>query len=403
MTGPADAAPTGEPIRLAELMAALSLATDLGLGQQLEHALGVCLSALELAGRVGCSRDECSDVYYVALLEHIGCTGAASDLARWVGGDEIHFQSGAQVLGPLSEPTEDLRYLVRRLADDRPVPERARLVARMLAGGTKRVHRMAADICEAGTVLARRLHMPESVALALGQLMERWDGKGVPGNAAGEEISRALRTVRVAHDFVAVAGVRGGEAAIAALERRRGRGYDPGIVDAALAEPETVLRAADVPDRWERVIDAEPAPVATISRAGLPSVARAFAEFTDVKVDFLHGHCIRVAELSATAAETLGGSAADVTEVRTAALLHDIGRVAVPNGVWEKPRPLSAGDWERVRLHPYYTERILARCGALAPLAEMAGSHHERLDGSGYHRGAMAAHLGVGARLLAAA
>jgi HD-GYP domain-containing protein (c-di-GMP phosphodiesterase class II) len=384
-------------------MAALSLATDLGLGQPLERALGVCLSALELAERLGCSPGERSDVYYVALLEHVGCTSAAPYLADWVGGDEIHFQSGVQALGPLSEPVEDLRHLVRRLADDRPPPERARLIAHMLAAGTKRTEVLAANICEAGTLLARRLHMPESVAAALGQLMERWDGKGVPGAAAGDEISRALRIVRVAHDLVAVHRARGRAAAAAALERRRGHGYDPEIVDAALADPEALVRAAEVADPWARVIEAEPAPLATISHAGLASVARAFAEFTDVKVGFLHGHCTRVAQLAATAAEGLGGSRTEIAEVRAAGLLHDVGRAAVPNGIWEKAAALSAGEWERVRLHPYYTERILARSSALAPLAGSAGSHHERLDGSGYHRGATAAHLGVGARLLAAA
>ncbi|MGH2967652.1 MAG: HD domain-containing phosphohydrolase, partial [Solirubrobacteraceae bacterium] len=83
--------------------------------------------------------------------------------------------------------------------------------------------------------------------------------------------------------------------------------------------------------------------------------------------------------------------------------VHDVGIVSVPNGIWDKPGPLSAGEWERVRLHPYYTERVLERSRVLAPLALVAGSHHERLDGSGYHRGATAAQLSAGARLLAAA
>jgi hypothetical protein len=114
-------------IRLAELMAALSLATDLGLGQALEHELGICLAAFELADRLGCKPEERSDVYYVALLAHVGCTAGASHFASRVGGDEIHFPSGAQVAGPASEPSEDMRYFARRFADDRPLPERARL------------------------------------------------------------------------------------------------------------------------------------------------------------------------------------------------------------------------------------------------------------------------------------
>jgi HD-GYP domain-containing protein (c-di-GMP phosphodiesterase class II) len=390
-------------IRLAELMAALSLATDLGLGQPLEHELGVCLSALELAGRLGSTPAESSEVYYVALLAHVGCTAAAPYFASWVGGDEIHFQSGVQVLGPASEPSEDIRYLVRRLADDRPLPERARLVAKQLVGGQKQFELAAANLCEGGRLLARRLHLPDEVARALGQVTGRWDGKGVPRDAAGEEISRPLRIVRVAHDLVAVAHGRDRDAAVEALKRRRGRGYDPQVVDAALADPEALIRAADVPDAFERVIDVEPRPVATISSAGLDSVARAFGEFADLKLGFLRGHSTRVAELAAAAAEALGCSRGEVSEVRSAGFFHDVGRVAVPNGIWNRPGPLSGGEWERVRLHPYYTERVLERSPRLAPLALLAGSHHERLDGSGYHRGATAAQLSVGARLLAAA
>ena len=398
-----EAVRSDDQIRLAEVMASLSLATDLGLGQPLEHELGVCLSALELADRLGCSADECSDVYYVALLAHIGCTAAAPYFACWVGGDEIHFQSGVQVLGPASEPAEDIRYLVRRLADDRPLPERARLVAKQLVGGKEQFELAAANLCEGGRLLATRLHLPDEVARALGQVTARWDGKGIPADVEGEQISRPLRIVRVAHDVVAIAQARDLQAAMEALSRRRGRGYDPQVVDAALAEPEVLLGAADVPDAWERVIAAEPEPVATISRAGLETVARAFAEFTDLKVGFLRGHSTRVAELAANAAEALGCSRSESSEVRAAGLFHDLGRVSVPNGIWEKRGPLSAGEWERVRLHPYYTERVLERSPALAPLALLAGSHHERLDGSGYHRGATAAQLGVGARLLAAA
>lgn len=394
---------SGDRIRVAELMAALSLATDLGLGQPLHHQLTVCLTALELAARLGCSDEERAEVYYVALVAHVGCTGAAPYLAGWIGGDDIGFQRGAQQLGAMSQPSEDLWYFLTRWADDRSAPARLRLIVPMLARGAQRFELMGANLCEGATLLARRLHMPDAVALALGQMLERWDGKGLPGTAAGEEISRPLRIVRVAQDLVAIAHARDLDAAIRALERRRGHGHDPAVVDVALADTASLLRAADAPDAWERVIDAEPRPAVTISSAGLETVARAFGEFADVKVDFLHGHSTRVAELAATAAESLGCSRSEVAAVRAAGFFHDVGRVGVPNGIWDKPGALNAGERERVRLHAYYTERVLEHSAVLAPLARVAGSHHERLDGSGYHRGAGAAQLDAGARLLAAA
>ena len=369
-------------------MAALSLATDLGLGQPPEHELGVCLSALELADRLGCTSGECSDVYYVALLAHVGCTAAAPYLASWVGGDEIHFQSGVQVLGPASEPADDLRYLVRRLADDRPLRERARLLDRATSrrpealqadGGEPLRGREAAGLAPAP---ARRGRAARSA-----QLTERWDGKGVPGAVAGEEISRALRIVRVAHDFVAVAHGRDQAAAIAALRRRRGRGYDPAVVDAALAEPEDAPAGGRGPRRVG-ARDRRRAAAGRDDRAGGAGVGRAGVRRVRRRQGrlparaFEPGRGARGGPLPPRSA----ARAPEAAEIRAAGFLHDLGRVAVPNGIWAKPGALSAGERERVRLHPYYTERVLERSAALAPLARLAGSHHERLDGSGYHR-----------------
>jgi putative nucleotidyltransferase with HDIG domain len=132
-------------------------------------------------------------------------------------------------------------------------------------------------------------------------------------------------------------------------------------------------------------------------------VCRAFGDAVDLKSPFHHGHSAGVASLAEGAARSLGLSDGDTASLRRAALLHDIGRAAVPNGVWERPGPLTSGDWERVRLHAYHSERIVSRCGPLASVAPLAGMHHERLDGSGYHRGSAASAIPLAARVLAAA
>ena len=75
----------------------------------------------------------------------------------------------------------------------------------------------------------------------------------------------------------------------------------------------------------------------------------------------------------------------------------------MPSGIWDRTGPLSGSDWERVRLHPYLTERVLDRCGPLQPFVQVAVHHHERVDGSGYHRGVSGDQLTQLARLLAAA
>jgi HD-GYP domain-containing protein (c-di-GMP phosphodiesterase class II) len=109
-----------------------------------------------------------------------------------------------------------------------------------------------------------------------------------------------------------------------------------------------------------------------------------------------------VARLAALAAAEAELPTAESDALRLAALLHDLGRASVPNGIWDKPGPLNSAEREQVRLHAYHAERVLRQAPALAPLAPLVANHHERLDGSGYHRGLGAASLDHGSRLLAA-
>jgi HD-GYP domain-containing protein (c-di-GMP phosphodiesterase class II) len=164
-----------------------------------------------------------------------------------------------------------------------------------------------------------------------------------------------------------------------------------------------LLAGLDDAPIWNAVLDAEPAPARTLSPAGFDAACHAIACFADVKSPYTIGHSPGVAELAWLAGKRVGLPPAEAVALRRAALLHDLGRVGVSTGIWDKPSRLSEAEWERVRLPPYYTERILARSAALAPLGRLAASHHERLDGNGYHRGSMAAQLSPAARLLAAA
>jgi HD-GYP domain-containing protein (c-di-GMP phosphodiesterase class II) len=154
-------------------------------------------------------------------------------------------------------------------------------------------------------------------------------------------------------------------------------------------------------DAWPAVLAAEPEPVVRLPAARLDGALETFADFADLKCTYTLGHSRGVAELSRDAARRRGLNDHSAATLYRAALVHDLGRVAVPAGIWAKPAPLSAGEWELVRLHAYHSERILARSGPLAPLAELAGTHHERADGSGYHRGTR--DLSPAAQLLAAA
>jgi HD-GYP domain-containing protein (c-di-GMP phosphodiesterase class II) len=151
------------------------------------------------------------------------------------------------------------------------------------------------------------------------------------------------------------------------------------------------------------VLETEPGPVLTIGARQLDTSLRAVADFVDLKSPWFRGHSDGVADLAVAAGEVAGLSGEEAVNIGRAALVHDVGQVGIPSGIWDHPGRLSAEQWERVRLHVYLSERVLRRCALLAPLADLAAAHHERVDGSGYHRGVAKDQLDLGARVLAAA
>jgi HD-GYP domain-containing protein (c-di-GMP phosphodiesterase class II) len=389
--------PTG---RMAELTIALSLATDLGLGQPMEQGMRTCWLSLAAAEALDLDPSTRSCVYYVALLRFLGCTSDASEVAAMAGGDDVAFNAA---MGPMAmaKTGEAMRYFVRHLAEDLPWHRRAGRVVRAMADpGMDR--RSMSGHCEVAVRLATRLGMDTSVCGALAHAWERWDGKGYPAGLAGDEVPVAIRVVSVARDVELWTRRAGWPAASDVLSHRRGHGYDPAVVDVLLAGGERWLDEIG-DDPCALVLDAEPAPVLTIAADQLDGALGAVADFTDLKSPFLRGHSPGVASLAVAAAGAAGLSDGDATTLGQAALVHDVGRVGVPSGIWDRPGPLSTEQWERVRLHSYLGERVLQRCGLLAPFADLAARHHERADGSGYHRGAALEQLTLGARLLAAA
>ena len=389
-----------EPGRMAELTIALSLATDLGTGQPMEHGLRTCWLSLMASQALGLDAETRSCVFYVALLRFIGCTSDASETAALAGGDELAFNA---TMAPMlmAQPGESMRHFVRHLAEGSPLPRRVGLVARALADpGMER--RSLSGHCEVAARLATRLGMPEPVRNALAHAYERWDGKGHPHGLAGEEVPVAARIVTVVRDAELWARQAGWQAAVDVLAHRRGRAYEPAVVDAVVSDGARWLSEIG-DDPWTKVLDGEPAPVLTIEPEQLDLVLTAVADFVDLKSPWLRGHSTGVSRLARDAARAAGMSDADAVVVGRAALVHDVGRVGIPSGIWDRAGPLTAEQWERVRLHPYLSERVLRRCADVAPFADLAARHHERADGSGYYTGASGGQLGLAARLLAVA
>ena len=383
-------------VRLAELVAALSLGVDLGFGQPMEHVLRESMIALRLADRIGLDETERSTVYYTGLLVNVGCHSDAHEQAKWFG-DDIALKSGKY--------EHDFRSLraaaatMSLIGSGNPPLHRFRVGLEFAISGRREVDGMIARHAAIARSLAERLGLPASVQEAVGASYEQWDGKGWPVGLAGDRIPVASRLTQFA-EFIEVAHRLGGnDAALVLAEKRSGLQFDPALSAALSADPDGILGGLDSAHTWDAVIDAEPALRVTLRGDAFDGALRAVADFVDLKSPYTLGHARAVAELAAASAEQLGE---DSELLRRAGLVHDLGRLGVSNAIWDKPGPLGAGERERVRLHPYLTERMLYQSEALAPLAEIAVQHRERLDGSGYPKGLSGAAITRPARILGA-
>jgi HD-GYP domain-containing protein (c-di-GMP phosphodiesterase class II)/DNA-binding CsgD family transcriptional regulator len=392
---------SGRPpeLRLAELLASVSLATDLATGQPLGHALRTCAIATALAEALAASADELRTTHQFALLRFLGCTADAAETAELAGGDDRAFNA-AMAPVVMGSTREILARYVRSVGTNEPPARRARLVARAVAD-LRHGERSLPVHCEVASMLARRAGLGDALVEALAHAYERWDGKGAPAGLEGDAIPLPVRVVVAAKDVDLA--IRLGEDPVEWLRARSGRGHDPSVVRTFEQVGGDVLSALTAADEWDAALGAEPDPVVTVAHDALDDLLAAFADFADLKSPWIRGHSRAVASLAEEAGRLAGLDERACERLRLAGLVHDLGRVAVENGVWDKPGPLTTTEWERVRLHPYSTERILARCGSLASLVEPACSHHERLDGSGYHRSLRADALSPEARILAAA
>jgi HD-GYP domain-containing protein (c-di-GMP phosphodiesterase class II) len=368
------------------------------MGQSRELAIRACVVGSAIARKMGLSETEVSVAYYTTLLKHLGCTATSHEETRLFGPDELGMRRVAE-LTDFARPREALGFL--RVAGTGAGVGRAKHVAKAVTGGKETDRAIAAAVCEVAALMADRLELGDDVRRALNENLERWDGKGAPRGLRAEDISLAARIAEPARQAVLFHASGGEEAALEMVRRRAGSWFDPAVAEAFSAVGPEELRRLEDEDPWTAVLAAEPQPVRRVADDRLEPLARAFADFVDLKTPFTLGHSTGVAEIAAAAARSL--ELEDPDSVLLAGLLHDLGRTGVSGGVWERSRRLSAAEWEQVRLHPYFTERILARSEVLEPIARIAGMHHERQDGSGYHHGASGAEVPVAARVLAAA
>ena len=389
----------GSGVRLTELLAALSLGTDLGMGHPLEHVLRQSVLAVRLGERIGLPPAERQVVLHTSLLAWVGCHVDAYEQAKWFGDDRAIKHDIRSV--DLGKPLESAVFVVRRVGAGRSLPGRARVGVGFLSEGRRAMDAMFENHWRAADALAERLGVDQAVRDGVAQTFERWDGKGEPDGARGDEILVASRLVNLADVVEVFHRVGGVDAALAVAEARRGTQFDPELVEVFGDAAAELFDELDAVGSWESLMAAEPALSVELTEEELGSALEAVADFADLKSPFTIGHSRAVGELAEEAAR--GEGLPEAVTVGRAGLLQDLGRLGVSNDVWDKPGPLTAAEFERVRLHPYLTERMLTSTPALASLASLAAHHHERLDGSGYPRGLRGDALSSGARILAAA
>lgn len=388
-------------VRLAEVLGAMSLAVDLGLGQPMGHVARSCL----LAGRLGALAGhpgQNADLHHVALMGWVGCIADSYDAAARFG-DDIDYRAGVYDLD--MRPLPFLGYLLRRAAPGEPAATRIGHMALLVATGARSVQESLRAHCQVTEQVARRFTLSEEVCTALRQVFARWDGKGMPAKPSGADVSVLIRLWHIA-DVAEVHHARGGvAAAMDVVRRRRGTQFDPRLVDVFCAHAGDLLSGlpGQVDQTWADLLAADPATGRELSNQELDEALAVVGDWVDLKSPYFTGHSRAVADLAGESARLFGLSESDIGVVRRAGLVHELGRIGVPNTIWDKKAALTSVEVERIRLAPYLTERMLAEPAALAEVGAVAGAAHERLDGSGYHRGRSAAELPATARILAAA
>jgi HD-GYP domain-containing protein (c-di-GMP phosphodiesterase class II) len=377
--------------RLAELLGGLSLATDLVAGLALETAMKTAIVAQRVARVLQLPAAQQRASYYAGVLRFIGCSAFAPEFARIAGGDDQALL-GALATVDTSRPTR----VIARAAQSQGVAAALRLAA-----DPSGPRKLASAHCELAGQLAQRLGMETEVVVALGETYERFDGTGQPLRRRGAQLSSVGRTLAVAFRAEVHRAIEGPAAALKVIAARSGNELDPDVAQALLQLGVQAFDGLELPSVWELFLASEPAPVMRLPRAGVRDVAAAFAAAVDSKSMFTLGHSTGVAALVEAAADGARLSSDDTQNAVCAALLHDLGRMAIPNGIWDKPGALGVVERQRMESHAEHTERILSLSPLTRDLAQLSASAHERSDGRGYpHR---IAQPSAAARLIAAA
>ncbi|HEU4389027.1 MAG TPA: HD domain-containing phosphohydrolase, partial [Blastocatellia bacterium] len=392
-------------IRLSEVISALSYVLDLTEGQPTGHAIRSCIIGMRLGSELDLSAPQLSALFYALLLKDAGCSSNAGRVCTLFGADDKAVKGNLKTVD-WSRVSKSLGYVARNVAPQGSPTQRAIRMLQIAFEGRRGAKKLVQIRCERGEQVARMLDLPEETARAIRALDEHWDGRGYPEGLKGQSIPLLARILGLAQTMEVFFTTYGLAAAFDMLQERRGTWFDPGLVDAF-----TPVRADRV--FWERLKydDVQehlgrlepPDRVLVADDVQVDRIAEVFAKVVDAKSPWTFRHSEKVADIAVGIGEVLSIPRRESRNLRRAALLHDIGKLGVSNLILDKPGPLTDDERQEMNKHAEKTREILARVTCFREVADLAGSHHERLDGSGYSRGLKGDEIGLPARILAVA
>lgn len=409
---PAWSAPTrctdgnGETLRVATIVSALSHALDLSTGQPIGHSVRACILGMRIAGELGLSKGAQNSLYYALLLKDCGCSSNASHTYHALQSDDLKAKHDVKTTDWTRTSWETLQYAFSHVAPGKPFLERSRALFALAMRQKRHVREVTKIRCERGATLARLMGLSEQTADAILSLDEHWDGSGNPEGLRGREIPMLSRIMLLAQTLEVFVASQGAEAALHTVMQRSKKWFDPDTVKAtiSLANRNQLWQGILSDTAFSDVLALEP--THKILEPGdntLDSICLAFAQIVDAKSPFTFNHSNGVANAAVATASKLGLRRERIVFLRHAALLHDLGKLGVSNTILEKPGKLDEEEWQSLRLHPYYTWKILQAIPGFSEMSEVAASHHEKLNGKGYFRGLTAEQMPLEARILVVA
>jgi len=370
------------------------------------HSVRSCTLGMRIADEIGMSVADKCDLYYALLLKDAGCSSNSSKLFHILSADEIRAKRDVKMTDWTRVGWDSLHYALAHVATGAPFLERIRSLLRVAANQQTESRALVKIRCERGASIARGIGFSEPVAQAIHSLDEHWNGCGYPTGLRGESIPLFSRIMNLSQTLEVFLVNRGEDAAIEVARRRSGSWFDPELVRAAtsLADRDQLWEGLDRDQAIDQALALEPEERRLeASEETLDSICDAFSEIVDAKSPFTYRHSTGVAQAAIGISKQMGLSPEDITFMRRAALLHDVGKLSVPNTILEKPGKLTNEEWNVVREHPRYTLEILRRIPGFGLLSDVAAAHHEKLNGSGYFRNYGANELSLEMRILTVA